>query len=256
MPREKKTMLESRLQKRIRVLHLDSLEQYCDYLFSEKGIQNELAHLYDVITTNKTEFFREQSHFDFLTRTVIPQLITREGIGIKQKLALWSAGCATGEEPYTLAIVLSELITQFPDFQFSIIASDISTKALEKAKLAVYHESQIGMIPENIKKKYFLRSKDKNQHLVRIIPGLRKMVDFRRINLMDEKFYLPQKMDIIFCRNVLIYFDKNTQEILIRKFTHCLKSGGYLFLGHAETLFGMTIPMVTVAPHIHKVYFK
>jgi chemotaxis protein methyltransferase CheR len=159
--------------------------------FCEKGIQNELAHLYDVITTNKTEFFREQSHFDYLTRTVIPQLITREGIGIKHRLALWSAGCATGEEPYTLAIVLNELKTQFPDFQFSILASDISTIVLEKAKLAVYHESQIGMIPEKIKKKYFLHSKDKSRHLVRLSRH-KTNVRFRRINQW-MKFYCRRK---------------------------------------------------------------
>jgi chemotaxis protein methyltransferase CheR len=252
MPPVKKTMLETRLRKRLRVNNINSFGDYCDFLFSKKGMTEELIHMIDVVTTNKTDFFREPAQFTYLTQKAVPYLISEFNAGIENKLKIWSAGCSTGEEPYTLAIVLSELAQNQSNFDFSIIASDISTKVLEKALLGVYDLERIDNIPIDLKRKYFFKSKDPNKKLVRVIPGLRKFINFQRINFMDSDFGMSEKQDIIFCRNVIIYFDKPTQELLLKKFSRHLRTGGFLFLGHSETIFNMDVPMVQVAPSTYK----
>ena len=156
MPDSKKTMLESRLQKRLRRLRLTSFTEYCDYLFSPQGIENELVHMIDVVTTNKTDFFREPGHFDYLAQKALPELIALHGAGIRKNLMVWSAGCSTGEEPYTLAIVLSEFTERCPGFKFRylILATDISTEVLEKAKHGIYEHERVDPLPPGMKKKY------------------------------------------------------------------------------------------------------
>lgn len=253
IPPSKKHMLEGRLRKRLRALGLDSFEQYLEYLFGPEGIRrSEFINLVDEVTTNKTDFFRENAHFEFLTGSVLPELSRRHGLGSRQKLNVWSAGCSTGEEPYTLAMVLSEYGRDLPLFKFSILATDISTKVLEKAVKGIYEEEKIRVIPMPLRKQYLLRSKDKSKNLVRIVPALRSLVTFQRLNFLDDSFRLSDAMGIIFCRNVLIYFDRHTQEQVLRKLCRCLVDGGYLFTGHSETLHNMNLPLDQVASTVYR----
>ncbi len=251
MPPAKKIMLEARLQKRLKSLGIGSFEEYGDYVTSREGHENELVHMIDVVTTNKTDFFREPAHFEFLVKTAIPKIQqVRQNLS-NDTLRIWSAGCSSGEEPYTLAMVLSEYAQQKPGFNFSILASDICTQILKTAKTAVYPEERADTIPLNLKKKYLLRSKERERALVRIAPNLRSLISFRRINFMDDCFDVAEKMDIIFCRNVVIYFDKPTQQTLMRKFHSQLKPGGYLFIGHSETLSGLDVNFKPVASTVY-----
>lgn len=252
MPPAKKTMLEARLLKRLRKLGFRSFTEYCDYVFSPEGAEHELVHMIDVVTTNKTDFFREPVHFEYLTRTALPELIRRAGAGISKNLVIWSAGCSSGEEPYSLAIALSEFAGQYPGFRFTVLATDISTRMLEKARTGIYEEERADPVPMQLKCKYFLRSKDRSKGLVRIVPELREMVKFRRLNFMDDDFGFREKLDIIFCRNVIIYFDRPTQEALINRFCRYLIPGGYVFMGHSETLHGLDVPLVQAAPTIYR----
>lgn len=252
MPPAKKTMLEARLQKRLKALAIPSFEKYGDYVFSPEGRASELVHLIDVVTTNKTDFFREPAHFEFLVKTAIPSILQARGDLSREPLKIWSAGCSTGEEPYTLAMVLSEFAESRPDFRAAITASDICTQVLQTAKTAIYPEDRTDPIPLNLKKKYLLRSREKTKALVRIAPRLRSLVSFRRINFMDDDFGIAEKMDIIFCRNVVIYFDKPTQLILMRKFHRQLRPGGYLFIGHSETLSGLDVDFKPVASTVYR----
>ncbi|PLX84986.1 MAG: chemotaxis protein CheR [Desulfuromonas sp.] len=254
MPPAKRTMLEGRLAKRLRSLGLKSYGEYCDFLFSDQGQQSELIHMIDVVTTNKTDFFREPSHFDFLSRTALPDLVASLGIGGPRKLRLWSAGCSTGEEPYTLSMVLSEFRERQPELglDFRIVATDISTRVLEVARRAVYHHDRIEPVPAPLRKKYLLRSRDRQNPLVRVHQDLRTPIRFGRLNFMDPDFGFRERMDVIFCRNVIIYFDKATQERLLQKFCRYLNRGGYVFLGHSESLHGFDVPLEQVAPTVFR----
>ncbi|ANA40732.1 MULTISPECIES: CheR family methyltransferase [Geobacter] len=251
MPPVKKTMLEARLQKRLRKLGINSFKDYSEYLFSRTGTETELVHLIDVVTTNKTDFFREPAHFDYLVSQALPELMERTGAGLRKPLSIWSAGCSSGEEPYTLAMVLSEFSEQ-QNISFSILATDICTTVLDKARLAVYDEERIDPVPLSLRRKYLLRGKGEQKGLVRIVPQLRHRITFRRLNFMDGDFGMREPMDIIFCRNVVIYFDKTTQERLLNKFYRQLIPGGYLFMGHSETLSGLDVPFVQMASTVYR----
>lgn len=248
MPPSKKTMLEARLQKRLRALALPDYSHYCAYFFSKEGMATELPHLLDVVTTNTTDFFREPNHFELLSRNVLPRWLSRHQ---GRELAVWSAGCSTGEEPYSLAIVLSEFQLQQPEFRFSILATDISTRVLEHASRAVYAEEKLEKVPKQLHKLHFLRSKDRSRRLVRVAPEVRRLVSFQRLNFMEE-FSFKNRMDIIFCRNVMIYFDRPTQERLLGKFCSHLHQGGHIFIGHSESLTGMQLPLRQLAPTVYE----
>lgn len=253
IPPAKKTMLEARLQKRLKVLGIKSFEEYAGFVFSPEGQRQELLHLVDVVTTNKTDFFREPQHFEFLVKKVLPHLQqTNESRSLSNAFKIWSAGCSTGEEPYTMAMVLSEYAQSNPGFRFNITASDICTKVLKTAMTAVYPEDRVDTIPLTMKKKYLMRSKDKKQGLVRICSELRNQVTFKRINLMDDELPIGEHQDVIFCRNVIIYFDKPTQTRLMHKFHRRLAPGGFLFLGHSETLNGLDVPFQSVASTVYR----
>lgn len=249
----KKTMLEARLQKRLRCLGIKSFHDYGNYVFSPSGIKDELVHMIDAVTTNKTDFFREPHCFDFLVQVALPELVANRKADTQEKLMVWSAGCSSGEEPYTLAMVLSEFAGRCPGFHFSILATDISTKALKTAIRAVYEEEKVDPVPPPFNRKYLMVSKDKSEGTVRIVPELRTRVKFRRLNFMDGDFGIPAPMDVIFCRNVLIYFDKKTQEELLNRLCRHLVPGGYLAIGHAEMITDADIPLKRIA---HSVYQK
>jgi chemotaxis protein methyltransferase CheR len=247
---EKKTMLEVRIKRRLKELVLNSYAEYCDYLFGHHGMKNEIIHLIDVVTTNKTDFFREPKHFSFLVERALPDLTGADSLD--HPLLIWSAGCSTGEEPYTLAIVLNEYALTHPGFRFRILATDISTTVLHKAEKGVYTTEVVSPVPAQLKMKYFLRSRDRTSIRVRVAPELRRQVEFRRLNFMDGNFGLNDKVDAIFFRNVMIYFDRATQERILLKLAKSLVPGGYLFVGHSETLHNMNLPLVPVAPALYR----
>jgi chemotaxis protein methyltransferase CheR len=247
---EKTTMLEARIKRRLKALDLTSYERYCDYLFSKTGMRNEIVPLIDVVTTNKTDFFREPKHFDFLVEKALPDLISRNRDG--RPASLWSAGCSTGEEPYTLAIVASEYAKTHPGFRFRILATDISTSVLARATLGVYSAEVVRPVNPALRKKYFMRSRNPLENRERIVPELRQLVEVRHLNFMDADYGITEKIDVIFCRNVIIYFDRPTQERILLKLSRCLAPGGFLFVGHAETLHEMNLPLKSVAPALYR----
>jgi len=249
MPATKKTLLEARLQKRLRELCMGSHDEYCEYLFSAAGMEEELSNLVDVVTTNTTDFFREPKHFELLSSTILPDLHARRTSS--RSVNIWSAGCSSGEEPYTLSMVLSEFGRLNSGFTFSILATDISTQVLRMAVRAIYPETKIAPIPVECRKRYLLRSKDRTRKVVRIAQEARSHVRFRRLNFMEE-FTFDGQLDIIFCRNVVIYFDRQTQETLFSRFCRKLSPGGYLFIGHSESLAGMDLPLEPVAPTVYR----
>ncbi|MDT8421744.1 MAG: protein-glutamate O-methyltransferase [Desulfuromonadales bacterium] len=252
MPPHKKTMLESRLRKRLRAHGMNSFEEYSTYLFSEQGMKNELVSMIDVVTTNKTDFFREAAHFEFLTKLALPQLVETRRAGLDRPLRVWSAGCSSGEEPYTLAMVLSEFAGSVPGFSFSIMATDISTQVLEKARLGIYPLDKVEPVALELKKKYLLRGKGEQASRVRVVPELRSLVSFRRLNFLDDDFGISEPLDIIFCRNVIIYFDQPTQKKLLSKLAGHLRPGSFIFMGHSETLNGLELPLAQVAPSVYR----
>jgi chemotaxis protein methyltransferase CheR len=252
MPDSKKTMVEARLRKRLKDLKITSYNEYCNFLFSDKGNQEEITHMVDVITTNKTDFFREPKQFSFLSEVALKEFVTNDGAGIQRPLKVWSAGCSTGEEPYTLSIVLSEFAQNYSRYLFNILATDISTRVLEKAATGIYDESKIAPVQHSLKTKYFLKSKNTEKKLVRVVPALRKLVNFQWLNFMEDDFGINEEFDIIFCRNVIIYFDKPTQDKLIKKLLGHIKAGGYFFLGHSESIFDPGLPVVQMAASTYR----
>jgi len=249
----KKTMLIARLSKRLRTLGMPSFQEYFDFVGSSNGRSDELVSMIDAVTTNKTDFFREPHHFDFLTAAALPELV-RSGRGLSSgRINIWSAGCSSGEEPYTLAMVLSEFCQARGNGAFSILATDISTRVLAVAQRGIYHEKMVEPVPQQLKRKYLMRGKGTREGSCRVVPELRKCIRFRRLNLIEgHNFGLSMGMDIIFCRNVIIYFDRKTQIKLFEKFYNQLKPGGYLFIGHSETLHGINDQFVPVGSAVYQ----
>jgi len=242
-------MLSSRLSKRLRVLSMDSFERYLDYVRTPEGLAQELVHLIDVVTTNKTEFFREPKHYEILTGKVLPELAAR---GRTRMIRVWSAGCSTGEEPYTLSMVFDRWCNN-NGMSWAITASDISTKVLETAQKAVYQTRHIESIPDTYRREYLMRGKGRMAGMFRIVPELRKRIDFMRVNLVDDAgFGLSQKFDIIFCRNVVIYFDRETQKKLFERFWRQLVPGGFLFIGLSETLHRINDDFVSLSSSVYR----
>jgi chemotaxis protein methyltransferase CheR len=252
MPETKRIMLESRLQKRLRKFGFDSYKKYVDFVFSPEGSESELINMIDAVTTNKTDFFREAEHFEYLVGKIIPSAEAHDGAGVSRPFSIWSAGCSTGEEPYTIAMVLEERRAVDPRFSYRIFASDLSTQVLDKAREAVYEEAKVADVPMSYKKKYMLRSKSKDEALVRMKPEIRSKVSFARINFMDDSYPVGESFDVIFCRNVIIYFERAIQEAILKKLCRHLKAGGWLILGHSETLTGMSMPLRGVAPTVYE----
>ena len=250
MPEVKRIMIQSRLIGRLKALGFTNFSDYIDYAFKKDTTGNEIVLLTDALTTNKTEFFRENDHFQYLSKKVLPEIASRS---IKTP-ALWSAGCSSGEEVYTLSIIIREFMRAHKGAftNYRLLATDISTKVLDKAVNAVYDEASVADIPYELKKRYFLKSTDRVSPKVRVKPELRSCVSFRRLNFMDAAYNIKETFQAIFCRNVLIYFDKPTQEAIINKLLRHLEPGGFLFLGHSETILSMNLPLQTVAPTVYR----
>ena len=256
MPPEKKVMLEARLHKRLKYLQLQNYDEYCEYLFSPQGLDNEVSYMIDVVSTNKTDFFREPHHFVYLLNNALPELLSREKSKNFQKIVLWSSACSTGEEPYTIAMVMEDFkrkySKEYPGMDYVILATDISSKVLEKARKAIYSETEIEGISMEHRKKYLLKNRDPGIKQYRVIPELRAKVVFHRLNLMDDNFGIQDPIDVIFCRNVMIYFRRPIQEKLMRNFSRYMSPDAYIFIGHSETLINMDLPFYQLAPTIYR----
>jgi chemotaxis protein methyltransferase CheR len=242
----KKIMLESRLQKRLYALKINSFKTYFELISSAQG-KDELLEMIDLVSTNKTDFFREYSHFDYLSQKILP-LFTA-----KKVIRIWSAGCSSGEEPYTIAMVLSEFILKNGFIDYHITATDISISMLQKGTDAIYGLDRVTGIPLELRMRYFLKSKNILKPTVRIIPEIRRKVIFQRLNFMDENYSeVTGSFDIIFCRNTIIYFDRKTQEQVINRLCRKLQKGGILFLGHSESINDLKVPLEQIRPTIFR----
>ena len=248
MPDIKRVMLESRLHKRLRVLSLPDFKSYCDYLFSDKGLRVEFPFMIDVVTTNKTDFFREPDHFVYLENNVVKPALSRG----KNSFDIWSSASSTGEEIYTLAMVMEGIKKEHSGLNYSVLGSDISQEVLSKASRGVYHISRIETLPLQMKKQFFLKSKKAEDELVKVKPFLQRNVRFFQQNLMDDDYNIKKSFDVIFCRNVLIYFSQEKQKKILLNLHRHLKNDGFLFLGHSETITGMNLPFLSVAPTVYK----
>jgi chemotaxis protein methyltransferase CheR len=250
MPPGKRTMLEGRLRRRLRERGLRDFREYCRFLVDEGGLDEELGDLIDAVTTNKTDFFREPKHFEILTGTVLATLI-RRGIGISRPLQVWSAGSSIGAEAYTLAMVLAEYKLACPGLDFRILGTDICTTVLRTASRAIYPEEMAEPIPLPLRHRYLLRSRNRVARQIRIVPELRTLVEFRHLNFMAAEYRLPAVQDIVFCRNVIIYFDNIVRVAVLARICACIATGGYLFMGHSETITGLDLPLRQVAPTVY-----
>lgn len=229
----KRQLVYGRLARRLRALGLGSFAQYCELLRREP--ERELDALVSAISTNVTAFFREAHHFDFLAGELLPKLLTARG----GRVRLWSAGCATGEEPYTLAVVLAEALEKHGPADARILATDISPQALEIARRGVYRLDRLGNLDAARRRRWFLRGTGAHEGQAMVHPRLRELVTFQPLNLL-EAWPMRGRFDAIFCRNVVIYFDKPTKERLFARFVDQLAADGYLFLGHSESMYGMS----------------
>ncbi|HEX8046595.1 protein-glutamate O-methyltransferase CheR [Rhizobium sp.] len=243
MPSSKLTMLEGRLRRRLRAMHYSTFDDYCDFLFNHGGLEQEGIHLIDAVTTNKTDFFREAKHFDYMQTVALPSLVGRGARVIRS----WSAACSTGAEPYTMAMVLAEFAEGRSDVTYNILATDLSTDVLKVARTGIYAEDLLAPVPNALYRKYVMTARHPEKREVRIVPKLRSRIGFARMNLMDSKYPIGEPMHMIFCRNVLIYFDKQTQVRVLSRLCDCLAKGGYLFIGHSESVAGFDLPLVPVS---------
>ena len=235
LPDTKRSLVESRLAKRQRSLGFKTLGEYIEFALSrEEGVPERL-HMLDSLTTNKTEFYREPTHFDIL-KDYLNQQKPLSRYTRKNPFRLWSAGSSTGEEPYTLAMVLSDVAQLHPGFSFHITATDISVSCLKTAKKAIYPHQRVQPVPMESRKKYLLRSKDKHKDLVAIAPEVKEKVSFSMFNLLTDKYSFSEPFEVIFCRNVMIYFDLQDRMAIADHFATVLRPGGLLFIGHSESL--------------------
>jgi Methylase of chemotaxis methyl-accepting proteins len=250
MPHTKMTMLEGRLRRRLRVTGLPSFDSYCDYLFKQGGLESESIFLIDAVTTNKTDFFREPKHFEYMIQSALPDIVASFG---DRRIRTWSSACSTGAEPYTMAMVLNEYMgAHAPDRDYFILATDLSTDVLQKAQRGIYQSDILAPVPTEMMRKYVMKPADKRRSEMRIHPTLRSKVGFARLNLMDDKYPVGEPQHLIFCRNVLIYFDKPTQNHVLSRLCDNLLPGGYLFIGHSETATGFDLPIKQVANTVFK----
>ena len=246
---DKRELVSARLGKRLRATNLESVGDYCKLLQTE-GDGEELAHLIDAISTNHTFFFREIQHFDFLSKTILPEMKARLRTEKWPRFHVWSAACSSGEEPYSIAITLDECLGRA--WPWHIECTDISNRILAKAKAGIYKEDTVGKLAPERVRNFFQRGFGPHEGNYRIKPALSAGLSFTQLNLLEGEPPFQEPFHVIFCRNVMIYFDRPTQEELVQKLSRRLVPGGYLFVGHSESLTGIRHPLKTVKPAIYQ----
>jgi chemotaxis protein methyltransferase CheR len=242
----KRHLLTSRLMRRLRALKLGSFAEYCARVQSAPEGDPELQQLVNCVTTNKTDFFREPHHFDYVRDKLIPECRAA------RRFHVWHAGCSSGEEPYTMAITLHEAISDFDAWDIRLLATDIDTKILEDAETGIYDENRIDPVPPALAKKYFQRGVGAMAGRVRVRPLLKDRMQFGQVNLLAPRWDVTGPFDVILCRNVMIYFDKPTQATLIERFSKLLRPGGRLMVGHSESLSGIEAGLVNEGKTIYR----
>ena len=238
----KEALVRARLMKRFRALGMDSVDAYLEFIGGRAG-SDELNRMIDVMTTNKTSFYREIEHFKYLQETVLPQSKAK-------RVRLWSAACSSGEEPYSIAMTLKEYLPDIARKDVLILATDISTRMLEKAQQAIYSKDVLKDVPPACFQKYFVRMASSGD-TYQVHPDIRALVRLGNLNLMNA-WPMKGPFNIIFCRNVMIYFDRDTQQHLINRFWEILEPGGYLFVGHSEGLSSITHKFKYIRPATYK----
>lgn len=236
----KKELVRARLAKRLRALGMNSFDEYLEHVQNDRA--DELVAMLDALSTNLTRFFREPEHFAYLTAQVLPALPSH-------RLRIWSAGCSTGEEPYSIAIQLAEVISDLAHWDVAILATDLSVQALQRAKAGAYEAERLQQVPATLRTRYFAPCTHSDTW-EQVKPPIRGMISFARLNLMD-RWPMRGPFDVIFCRNVMIYFDKPTQARLIERFWQLLRPGGTLFIGHSESLSGIKHQFSYVQPTVY-----
>lgn len=227
----KRDMTYGRLVRRLRELKLSSFDEYCALLKS--GDEDELINLTNAITTNLTSFFREPHHFEFLSQELLPKLFASKA---DRRLRIWSAGCSSGEEPYTIAMTILESVPQIRNWDIRILATDLDYNMVSRAASGIYTEERVNGIDARRQKRWFRRGRGENAGMVRVSPELQNLITFKQLNLLHE-WPMKGPFDIIFCRNVVIYFNKETQRELFSRYADIMTSDGHLFIGHSESLY-------------------
>ena len=244
----KKQLAHSRLSKRLRTLEMSTFDEYLEYLADNS---QEVVDMLDAISTNLTSFFREPQHFEYLSRVTIARLIAERGRDGHRRLRIWSAGCSSGEEPYTIAIVIKHEIQDIARWDAAILATDINTRMLETAGRGEYDEPRLKSVPGNMRQSYFDCIAPRKPRRYRMKQDVKNLVAFARLNLL-EKWPMRGRFDVIFCRNTMIYFDKPTQGKLVNRFYEKLNEGGTLFIGHSESLTGIKHSFKYVEPTVYE----
>lgn len=245
----KREMVSARLGKRLRATNLGTVTEYCRLLQSPEAGE-ELAHLIDAISTNHTFFFRENAHFDFVRDRILPEMSQRQRAERWPRFLAWSAACSSGEEPYSLAITLQESLGATWDWH--IQCTDISHRVLDQANRGIYREDVVDRMPPATVRKYFQKGIGPQQGNYRVRAELRQHLSFQQLNLLEHESPLTEPFHVIFCRNVMIYFDRQTQEELVRRLTRRLVPGGYLLVGHSESLAGIGHTLELVRPATYR----
>jgi chemotaxis protein methyltransferase CheR len=242
----KKDLVYGRLSKRIRRLGLSSFREYIEYV--KQDHEQELINFINAITTNLTSFFRENHHFEYLGNTLLPRIV--ETNDDTRKIRIWSAGCSTGEEPYSIAMAILEKLSS-PNWDVKILATDLDTNVIQTGKNGVYPIEKIVGLDKERKQRWFLNGSGKNLGKVKVSSELQEMITFKQLNLMNT-WPMQGKFDAIFCRNVVIYFDKPTQKILFDRFANIMADSGTLFIGHSETLFKVSTRFKAIGNTIYQ----
>jgi chemotaxis protein methyltransferase CheR len=235
----KRVMVQGRLNKRLRALGLESYHEYLDYMLAPEQ-KEEVVQFINALTTNKTDFFREQHHFDFLAHTALPRIVEKARLGGPRRLRVWCSASSTGEEPYSIAMTIREFFGSNSDWDIRVLASDIDTSVLATASRGEYAEDRVQEMPAHLLSRYFDQHDSSSQRTWQAKPELRELITFRRINLQDDVWPIQTTFDVIFCRNVMIYFDSASQRKIVNHFAEHLDDDGYLMLGHSEALIGVT----------------
>lgn len=251
LPAAKHLMLEGRLRRRAGLAGFATIDDYCGYLFEEGGLKEEFQHVVDVATTNKTDFFREASHFDFLAERIVPALLAQGAAN--RTIKLWSAASSTGAEAYTIAMVMAELARSNTGLRYAILGTDISTAVLESARRAIYPKPMLDPVPPALQRRYVMFDNGVGESgRARIVPELRRKCGFQQLNLMDKSYPVDRDVDVIFIRNVLIYFEPAVQNAVVTRLWGHLRPGGHLILGHSESMIGTRMGLPQAASGVFR----
>lgn len=248
---KKMQLLRARLGKRLRQGGFCSYREYYNHVVSDSSGE-ELCMMLDAITTNTTHLFRESHHFDLLKEIVAQWATDRNRSRSGRTLRIWSAGCSSGEEPYSIAMVAHDILRDHPALELKILATDLSIQMLSRAKLGLFELHRVGTVPPVLRHRYLLKAQRDGKAILQVAPELRRLVTYSRFNLMASTFPFRHGFHVIFCRNVMIYFDRQTQQDLVNRFASQLRKGGYLMIGHSESLHGVDHSLSYVKPTVYR----